>query len=408
MPEHFDVLIVGAGHAGANLALGLRQRKFGGSIGIVSDEVGWPYERPPLSKSYLAGSSTPQDLMLRPSGVWESHRVQFLSGRRVVAVLPDKHAVELDEGLRITYGRLVWAAGGRARKLTCEGASLEGIHSIRTQNDVDRVRVDLRAAESLVIIGGGYIGLEAAATLVKMGKRVTLIEAQPRLLTRVSGAPISQFLAEQHSSHGVVLKMQAAVARLEGRGNRVRTVMLADGTELRAELVIVGIGMEPNTEPLAAAGAEISNGVRVDAQCRTCLPDVMAIGDCTSHPSRFSASEWARLESVPNAMDQAAAAARVLMGESIAQDSVPWFWSEQYDTKLQTVGLAQGYDGLALRGEPESGSFSVVYLRGGRIVALDCVNSPRDFVQGKTLVSRGVAADARAIAATAELKTLAS
>lgn len=408
MPEHFDVLIVGAGHAGANLALGLRQRKFGGSIGIVSDEMGWPYERPPLSKSYLAGSSTSQDLMLRPSGVWESHRVQFLSGRRVVAVLPDKHAVELDEGLRITYGRLAWAAGGRARRLTCEGASLEGIHSIRTQNDVDRVRMDLRAAETLVIIGGGYIGLEAAATLVKLGKGVTLVEAQPRLLTRVSGPPISQFLASLHSGHGVVLKMQAAVARLEGRGNRVHTVVLADGTELPADLVIVGIGMEPNIEPLAAPGAAINHGVCVDAQCRTSLPDVLAIGDCTSHPSRFSASGWARLESVPNAMDQATVAARVMMGESVAQDSVPWFWSEQYDTKLQTVGLAQGYDDLALRGEPESGSFSVVYLRGGRIVALDCVNSPRDFVQGKTLVSRGVAADARAIAATAELKALAS
>jgi 3-phenylpropionate/trans-cinnamate dioxygenase ferredoxin reductase subunit len=271
---------------------------------------------------------------------------------------------------------------------------------------VDRLRRDLQEADAIAIVGGGYIGLEAAATLVKLGRRVTILEAQPRLLTRVSGPPISQFLAAKHASHGVELKLQAVIAGMQGRNNRVRSVALADGSELQADLVIVGIGMEPNTGPLAAAGAAISNGVRVDAQCRTSLPDVLAIGDCTLQPNRFSATGWARLESVPNAMDQAAVAARVLMGESAAHDSVPWFWSDQYDTKLQTVGLAPGYDVVAVRGDPACGSFSVVYLRGGRIAALDCVNSPRDFIQGRQLVAQGVSADAQAIASTPQLKAL--
>ena len=281
---------------------------------------------------------------------------------------------------------------------TCAGDEMRGVHTVRTRADVDAMIAELPGVSQAVVIGGGYIGLEAAASLRKLGKEVVLIEALDRVLARVAGEDLSRFFEAEHRAHGVDLRLSAAVDCIVGDGGRAPGVRLADGSIIPAQMVIVGIGIAPAIEPLAEAGAETGNGVRVDGQCRTSLPDIYAIGDCAEHRNRFASGQWRRLESVQNANDQANVAAKTICGLEADYDALPWFWSNQYDLKLQTVGLSQGHDQTITRGDPAARSFSIIYLREGRVIALDCVNAVRDYAQGRGLVLHRVAADPQALA----------
>lgn len=382
----YDVLIVGAGHAGAHAAATLRQRKFEGSICLLGDEVDPPYERPPLSKEYLAGEKAFDRILIRPATFWAERSIELRLGRKAIAVEPARHRVLLDDGNALGYGSLIWATGGSPRRLVCSGHSLRGVHSVRNRADVDRMSCELPDVFNVVVIGGGYIGLEAAAVLSKMGKSITLLEAQDRVLARVAGEALSRFYEAEHRAHGVDIRTGASVDCIEERNGAVSGVRMADGSVLPCEMVIVGIGIVPATDPLVAAGAAGGNGVRVDELCRTSLPDVFAIGDCAAHSSSYAEGSEIRLESVQNATDQATTVAKLLCGETKPYDAVPWFWSDQFDLKLQTVGLSSGYDQVVTRGDVNARSFSLVYLRNGRVIALDCVNATRDYVQGRALV----------------------
>ena len=387
--DHYDVLIVGAGHGGAQAAIALRQNKFASTIAIVGDEPEHPYERPPLSKEYLSGEKAFERMLIRPPAFWTERQVDMLLGRRVVAVDPAAHTVQTDDGGTLRYGALVWATGGAPRLLPCGGHDLTGVHTVRTRADAHRMMAELPSATRAVVVGGGYIGLEAAAVLAKAGKQVTVLEALPRVLARVAGEPLSRFYEAEHRAHGVDVRLDAAVAAIEGRDGRVTGVLLADGETIPADMVIVGIGIVPAVEPLLAAGAAGGNGVAVDARCRTSLPDVYAIGDCAHHANAFADGADIRLESVQNANDQATVVAKAITGAPVDYHAVPWFWSNQYDLRLQTVGLSIGYDQVVTRGQPAARSFSVVYLKQGRVIALDCVNATRDYVQGRALVVDG-------------------
>lgn len=385
--QHWDVLIVGAGHAGAQVASLLRQQNFKGSVAMFGDEPEHPYERPPLSKDYLSGEKTFDRLALRPLSFWAEQGIEVVPGRRVVAVDAKAHRVRTASGEEIGYGSLIWATGGAPRKLSCPGHDLQGVHSVRTRADVDRMMAGLDRTHRVVVVGGGYIGLEAASVLTKLGKSVTVLEAQDRVLARVAGEALSRFYEAEHRARGVDVRLSVAVERLEGEGGRVTGVRLVDGSLLPADMVIVGIGIVPAVEPLVAAGLAPANGVEVDEYCRTALPDVFAVGDCAAHRNPYAASAAPiRLESVQNANDQAKVVAKFLTGQPEAYDAVPWFWSDQFDLRLQTVGLSTGYDETVVRGDPATRSFSIVYLKDGAVIALDCVNVVRDYVQGKALV----------------------
>jgi len=405
----YDVLIVGAGHGGAAAAAALRQRGFAGSVALLGDEAELPYERPALSKEYLAGDKPFERLLIRPARFWDERAVTLLPGRRVVAVDADAREVETAEGARIGYGSLIWATGGAPRRLSCSGHDLIGVHAVRSRADVDRLIAELPGVARVVVIGGGYIGLEAAAVLTKLGKTVTVIEAQDRVLARVAGVPLSRFFEAEHRAHGVDLRLGVGVSCIEEADGRACGVRLADGEVVACDAVIVGIGIVPATGPLTAAGAAGENGVAVDAHGRTSLAHVFAIGDCAAHANAFAGGATIRLESVQNANDQAVVAARAIVGDPVAYDAVPWFWSNQYDLKLQTVGLSAGADETIVRGDPATRSFSVVYRRGGAVVALDCVNATRDYVQGRALVVARAVVDAAALADPAvPLKELAA
>jgi 3-phenylpropionate/trans-cinnamate dioxygenase ferredoxin reductase subunit len=398
--QHYDVVIVGGGHGGAQAAIALRTQGFAGSIAIVGREDEPPYERPPLSKEYLAQEKPFERLYLRPREYWADKAVELLLGREVTAVDPAARQLTCADGSTLNYGELIWATGGDPRHLTCPGAELAGIHYVRTRADVDALMAELPQVTSAVVIGGGYIGLEAAAVLSKLGKQVTLLEALPRVLARVAGEDLSRFYEAEHRAHGVDLRTGMAVEGIEGEG-RVSGVKLADGTVIPADVVIVGIGIIPSIGVLVAARAAGGNGVDVDEQCRTSLPHVFAIGDCAAHVNSFADGAVIRLESVQNANDMATVVAKTITGQEASYGATPWFWSNQYDLKLQTVGLSTGHDATLLRGDPATRSFSVIYLKGGKVIALDSVNCAKDFAQGRKLVEQRVAADPAALADTA-------
>jgi 3-phenylpropionate/trans-cinnamate dioxygenase ferredoxin reductase subunit len=386
MREKIDVLIVGAGHGGAQAAIALRQKGFTGRIAVVGEEPEIPYERPPLSKDYLAGEKTFERILIRPAAFWAERAVEMLTGRCVMSVDADGHSVELSDGDTLHYGKMIWAAGGHARKLQCAGHDLIGVHSVRSRADVDRMIDELATTTRVVVIGGGYIGLEAAAVLSKLGKQVIVLEALDRVLARVAGEPLSRFYEAEHRAHGVDVRLGQQVSHIEGDDGRVTGVMLANGEVVACDMVIVGIGIVPAVEPLLAAGATGGNGVAVDGQCRTSLPDIYAIGDCALHANAYAQGAEMRLESVQNANDMATTAADAIMGGTEVYNAVPWFWSNQYDLGLKTVGLSVGFDRTVVRGDMAARSFSIVYLRDGGVIALDCVNATRDYVQGKALV----------------------
>jgi len=386
-----NVIIVGGGHGGAHAAIALRQNGYTGRVAIIGREDELPYERPPLSKEYLAGEKEFERIYIRPRAFWEEKQVNLLLGRSVVLVDPATKIVKLDDGTERAFDSLIWAAGGDPRKLPLTGGDLGGVHCVRNRADADAIMAELAGVEQVVVIGGGYIGLEAAAVLTKLGKKVVLLEALERVLARVAGPELSTFYEAEHRAHGVDLRTSVTVDGLEGVAGKVSGVRLADGSIISAQMVIVGIGIIPSVEPLLEAGATGGNGVEVDAFCRTSLPDIYAIGDCAAHANGFASGATIRLESVQNANDQATVAAKSICGaDPQPYRATPWFWSNQYDLKLQTVGLSTGYDATVLRGDPATRSFSVIYFKDGKVIALDCVNMMKDFVQGRKLVEAKV------------------
>jgi 3-phenylpropionate/trans-cinnamate dioxygenase ferredoxin reductase subunit len=309
-----------------------------------------------------------------------------------VTVDPAARRIWSDGGKAFEYGTLVWAAGGDARRLTCGGGNLAGVHSVRTRADVDAIMTELADVRRVAIVGGGYIGLEAAAVLAKLGREIVLVEALDRVLARVAGPVLSRFFEAEHRAHGVDVRLGVGVDCITG-DTRATGLRLVGGEEVAADMVIVGIGIVPAVEPLLAAGADGANGVAVDGRCRASLPDIFAIGDCALHANRYAQGAAIRLESVQNATDQAGVAAKTILGLEAQYDTTPWFWSNQYDLKLQTVGLSLGHDEAITRGDPATRSFSVVYRKQGRVVALDCVNAVKDYVQGRKLVADGAVVD---------------
>ena len=397
----FDVLIVGGGHGGAQAAIALRQNGFAGTVAIVGEEPELPYERPPLSKDYLAGEKPFERMLIRPAAFWNEREVTMLLGQRVIDVDPAAHTVRTASDEELGYGKLIWATGGHPRQLTCRGHDLIGVHAVRTRADVDRLIGELGDTREVVVIGGGYIGLEAAAVLTKLGKQVTVLETLDRVLARVAGGPLSRFYEAEHRAHGVDVRLGVTVECIEEACGRATGVRLATGEVFPAQIIVVGIGIVPAVEPLLAAGATGDNGVAVDLRCRTSLPDIFAIGDCAAHANAFADGATIRLESVQNANDQARLVARGIAGQPGEYHAIPWFWSNQYDLKLQTVGLSIGFDDLVIRGDPVTGSFSLIYLKQGRVIALDCVNRIKDYVQGRALVVQRTTADRAALADTA-------
>ena len=402
-----DVVIVGAGHGGAQCAIALRQNGFTGTVAMIGRESEPPYERPPLSKEYFAREKTFDRLYIRPPQFWAEKDIDLQLGVEVTAVDPAAKLLTLSNGESLSYGTLVWATGGDPRRLPVPGGTLAGVHAVRTREDCDQLMGEIDGGvKNIAVIGGGYIGLEAAAVLTKLGCKVTLLEALPRVLARVAGPELSAFYEKEHRDHGVDLRTGVTVESLEGEG-RVTGVKLGDGTMVPADAVIVGIGIIPAVGPLIAAGAAGGNGIDIDDRCRTSLPDIYAIGDCAAYACDYADGTVMRVESVQNANDQATCVAKAICGDEKPYHAFPWFWSNQYDLRLQTAGLSVGYDQTVVRGSPEDRSFSVVYLKGGKVIALDCVNMVKDYVQGRKLVEAAVSPDVAQLAdASVPLKEL--
>ncbi len=395
----YDVLIVGAGHAGAQAAISLRQAGFEGSVAMLGDEKYPPYERPPLSKEYFAGDKSFDRILIRPAAFWDERKIDMLLGKRVKSIDPEGKFVAVGD-TEIGYGKLIWCTGGSPRMLTCNGADADNVHAVRRRDDVDAMMAKIDSINHVTIIGGGYIGLEAAAVLSKFGKKVVLLEALDRVLARVAGEDLSRFYESEHRAHGVDLRTSTKMDCIEVVDGKATAVLLEDGERIATDMVIVGIGIIPETGPLITAGAAGGNGVDVDEYCRTSLPDIYAVGDCASHANRFAGGAQMRVESVQNANDQAKTAVAHILGKEEPYDAVPWFWSNQYDLKLQTVGISTGFDQTIMRGDPAARSFSILYLKGGKLIAIDAVNMVKDYVQGRAHVLSGALLDQAQLADT--------
>jgi 3-phenylpropionate/trans-cinnamate dioxygenase ferredoxin reductase component len=383
-----QIVIVGAGQAADQAVHTLRRKGFTGKLVLVGDEPWLPYQRPPLSKKYLAGALDRDRLVLRPQHFYTEHSVETLLGRRVQEISRDARQVRLDDGSTLSYDALLLATGSKPRPLTVPGAELAGVHTLRTIADVERIRSDLEAGRRLVIIGGGYIGLEVAATARELGLDVTVLEMADRVMNRVTCKEVSSFYETEHARHGVRIITNSKVQALAGDSGtgRVKAVLTDDGAEHPADLVIVGVGVTAADELAAASGLECANGIVVDEYCRTSDPAIFAAGDCTNHPNIHYGRRM-RLESVDNAFEQAASAANNLVGTPTVHDKVPWFWSDQYDLKMIIVGLCQGHDSVVVRGSAASRSFSACYMRAGELVAVDSVNSPKDQMAARKLIA---------------------
>ena len=382
------IVIAGGGQASVQAIDTLRRKGFTGKIVLIGDEPWLPYQRPPLSKKYLAGALDRDRLLLKPAHFYESHAVETLLGRRVQEIARREQRLRLDDGSTAAYDALLIATGSRPRPLAAPGADLEGVHFLRTVADVERIRADWGPARRLVIVGGGCIGLEVAATARELGLEVTVLEMADRVMNRVVCPQISAFYQAEHSRHGVRILCNARVHALAAApgSKRVRAVVTGDGEEHPADCVVLGCGVLPADELAVAAGLACENGVVVDDRCRTSDPVIYAAGDCTSHPS-LRYGRRLRLESVDNAFEQGASAALNMLGLDTVHDKVPWFWSDQYDLKLIIVGIGQGYDTVVMRGDPATHAFSACYLRDGELISIDSINSPKDQMAARKLIA---------------------
>ncbi len=394
-------IIIGAGHAGGELAIALRNEGWEGRILLLGEEAHLPYHRPPLSKAYLAGSVEKSSLSIRPKMAYDKANVEFIGGVRVSRIDRANQRLELADGSQLAYDRLAIATGGRPRPLSVPNAAVAercaNFHYLRTLDDVEQIRAQLAPGKRLAIVGGGYIGLEVAASAIAQGLQVTVLEALPRVLQRVTAAELSAYYERKHREAGVDIRTGVQVADLEVTGDTVTAVLCADGSRLAADLVVVGIGLLANTELAAEAGLQVDNGILVDEHAQTSDPHIYAAGDCTNHPNALLGRRL-RLESVPNALEQSRVAAANMAGKAKTYASVPWFWSDQYELKLKMVGLAEGFERLVLRGDPATDSFSAFYLKGDKVLAADTVNRPQDFIAAKRLVAEGIAVTAEQLA----------
>ena len=384
-------VIVGASHAGAQLAANLRREGWSGEVVLIGDEGGLPYHRPPLSKGYLAGKNGLDDLLIRGADFYEKQHIRLLNAT-VEAIHRSAKRVSLSTGDTLTYTKLALCTGARARRLPTPGVDLPGIHYLRTAADVELIRAAATPGRRVVIVGGGYIGLETAASLCSLGMNVTVLEATERVLERVTAPEVSAFYTRIHNGEGVEIRTHALVEAFSGNGG-VQEVVLADGELIPADLVIVGVGVVPNTELASAAGLSVDNGIVIDDQARTDDPDIVAAGDCTSHTMARYGSRI-RLESVSSAGEQAKIAAATICGKHRSIAALPWFWSDQYDLKLQIAGLNAGYDEVLLSGDPSRDrDFSCFYFHDSQLIAADCVNRPRDFMSSKRAISQQLRVD---------------
>ena len=381
------ILIIGAGQSASQTVDALRRKGFAGSLTLVGEEPELPYQRPPLSKKYLSGALARDRMPLRHQSFYDDHGVDLRLGRRATSIDRATRRVQLDDGSTLAYDTLVLATGSRPRQVTVPGSDLAGIHSLRTMSDADRLRDEARPGRRAVIVGGGYIGLEVAATCRELGVEVTVLEMADRVMNRVVCEPVSRFFHEEHERHGVRIVLGARMQEfLAGADGRVRAVRCTDGSEHAADFVLIGIGVVPTDELARASGLACDNGIVVDEHCRSSDPAIYAIGDCSNHPSPHYGMR-VRLESVDNAFEQAHSAAANIMGTPTVHDRVPWFWSDQYQHKLLIVGLAQGHDRMVLRGDPAKHGFSCCYLRQGELVAIDTVNQAKDQMAARKLIA---------------------
>ena len=396
------VVIIGAGHAAGQAAASLRQAKYAGDITIVGDEAHIPYQRPPLSKAYLKGDQSADKVYLRAESFYADRDIAMKLSTRATAIDTTAKTVALSTDETLHYDHLLISTGSRPRKLSIDGSDLPGIHYLRTMDDVDGLRDGMQADANLVIVGGGYIGLEVAAVGRELGLNVHVLEMEERILQRVTTPEMSAYYHQLHEGRGVNIHTNTAVTGFAGDG-KVQEVLCGD-KRYPADIVIVGIGIIPNTELAEAAGIVCDNGIVVDDHCCTSDPHVYAAGDCTNHPNPLL-DRRLRLESVPNAMDQARVSTANMLGDDKTYAAIPWFWSDQYELKLQMVGFSADGDAQVLRGDMASNQFAIFYLKDGKVVAADAVNSPKEFMLCKQLV--GKSADPAMLAdPEADLKAL--
>ncbi|MCP5178339.1 MAG: FAD-dependent oxidoreductase [Pseudomonadales bacterium] len=399
------VVIIGAGHAAGQAAASLRQDGHDGPIVILGDEPYIPYQRPPLSKQYLSGEQGLDRVYLRPQKFYDDKHIDLRTGVTVDAIDRNARTVHTTAGDTIAWDKLIIATGSRVRRLTAPGSDLAGIHYLRTVTDVDGLRGDIVAGKKLVIVGGGYIGLEVASVAVTAGMEVHVIEMEARILQRVTTPEMSAYYHQLHTSRGVHIHTGMGVLGFTGEKGRVTAVNVPDGS-FAADAVLVGIGIIPNVELARDAGLECDNGIVVDDHCRTSDPDIYAIGDCTNHPNPLLGRRL-RLESVPNAMEQARVTSGNIMGGDKVYAAIPWFWSDQYELKLQMVGFSADGNQQVLRGDMAANQFAMFYLKDGVVVAADAVNSPKEFMLCKQMIGKAVDAT-RLGDPTADLKALIS
>jgi 3-phenylpropionate/trans-cinnamate dioxygenase ferredoxin reductase subunit len=384
----YRVVIIGAGQAGAEAAFRLRQLGFKGDIALVGEEPQAPYQRPPLSKAYLKGELPLERLLLRDHEVYAQDHIALLVDTKAVSIDRSRRVVALSNGEDLPYDALILATGGRPRQLPLHGSNLKGVHLFRSVSDADALRPAMRQGASLVVIGAGFIGLEAAAVARQLSLTVTVIETAERPLMRVAGADVGRFFQEEHVRQGVRFMCRTQPVSIDGSG-KAEAVTLADGTSISADIVIIGIGVAPETALAEASGLEVTNGVMTDDMCRTSDPRIFAIGDCAARPMIHYGARCARLESVHNAIEGAKVAAAAITGHAAHPVEAPWFWSDQYDLKLQIAGLFQGHDRVVLRGSPESRSFAAFYYMNDRLIAVDAINRPAEFLAAKLLIQSG-------------------
>jgi len=382
------VVIIGAGQAAAQACASLRLFGFAGDITLIGDEAALPYQRPPLSKAYMKGELAEERLYFKPAAWYEDQNIDTVLSVRATKIDRSAQTVTLEMGGSIAYDALIIATGSRPRALPVGGADLDGVFDLRDLADVERIRPRMIEGSKLVIVGAGYIGLEAAAVARQMGLDVTVLEMEDRVLARVTSPVMSSFFQDEHKRQGVEIRTGARLTSLYGADGKVTKAILADGAELDADMVLVGIGIVPNVELAEEAGIACSNGILTDQDARTNDPRVFAAGDCAARPL-VHYGRTGRLESVHNAIEQGKLAAAAIMGKARPTEDCPWFWSDQYDLKLQIAGLSQDHDETVVRGDPDTRKFAVFYLRNGKLIAVDAVNSPPEFLASKRLIIAG-------------------
>lgn len=393
MNDSERIVILGAGHAGGTAAALLRQYGFEGAITLIGDEPLAPYQRPPLSKAWLKGEADGDSLQLKDPEWYADNGVDLRLSQTATGIDRAARTVRLSDGAIVPYDRLILATGARARALPIEGVGLDGVLALRTAADAEALKAELTkpsdASRRLAVIGGGYVGLEVAASARALGAEAVIIEREPRILARVACETLSSFFEARHREHGVQFILGAGVERLVGEAGRVTGVALADGSVVACDAVLIGVGAIPNDDLAQAAGLVCQDGVVVDLEARTSDPDIFAIGDVTRRPMPLYDDVRMRLESVPNALDQAKQAAAAITGRPAPAAEVPWFWSDQYDLKLQIAGVPLNTDAIIVRGDPEgSEGFAIFHMAGDRIQAVEAVNAPPEFMAGRQLIGR--------------------